>query len=449
MLLAASLLAALVVEVTAHGAVAGDDASDSTAFRAAIAAAVSGDTIHAGCGTWDLPRINSTTAVLIDARSNLTIDGDGECTVFRMAGGTHTGDYNVFYTRYSDHITFKDFYLDGNRSNIVSADEQTHGMVVMDSTYVTIHDVDFAHLYGDGVKLIANSRALQHDITVHDVTIDDTGRGGLGFFGSANVLVYNYTATNISDQGIDMEPSGVDGLLDVVIRDSYIGAPTQKGATALSLSGAAGQTETSNVRIEDTTIMGGIHGVRANNVTLYRVKIVAEYTPAIDFSRNYDNVIIYDCSISSYGDHNAIHASFVGGDGPSDWLILDTRITTWKGVALDFEAFDGPLTVSGLHVNTHIPSTGNGTAILLSNTQASPNFARVIIDDIHIESVKLGVVLSRNISSANINDVTIRGDITLTRSDSIGVTCVNDTGSDIAFTDNLTITANTRTSGCL
>lgn len=447
MMLTIPLLVVLaVVEVTTHGAVANDATSDSQAFRDAFAAAGSGDTVHAGAGTWDLPRIDTTTAVYVLNKTNVTFDGEGATTILKMAGGTHVGDYNAIFVNGGSGLIFKDFACDGNRSGIVSADEQTHCMVVQDTLNFNLHDATLSHAYGDGVKFNGDPITL-NTVAVTDVTCDDNGRSGLAFHGGGDIVITRFTATNISDQGIDIEPGGGVGLEGFTVLDSYIGTPTTPSVAALSLSGGtADGTSTTGILVRNTYVGGRISGVNAVGVTLDHVTVVADNDVALDFSREYQNVLIDHCAIASEWAAEAVHLSTDGVGQIANVTIRDTRITAQHGNAIFLESGPGGLIVDNVTIKAQSPFA-QGTGLYVATAVAAPpDLDSVTTTGLTVEGMRVGVAILAGEAAAPITNVVLAGTVTLsTTRATTGVVCANGTNPD--FT-GLIVTATTPSSGC-
>lgn len=433
-----------VVEVTAYGAVADDSVSDSQAFRDAFAAAGNGDTVHAGCGVWDLPKIDSLSAVYVTGETNVTFDGDGTCTVLKQAGGTHIGDYHVFNLYANTNLTFKDFVCDGNRSNIVSADEQTHCINLWDVNGFTMHDMQANHMWGDGIKVIGTSA----NVYIHDVTMDDNGRSGIAVHQVATMTIEDFVSTNISDSGIDTEPPAQHFISNFTVRRVDIGSPTTYGAAVFSLSRG------DNMAVYDSIIRGCVHGVQSYGVLLDHVTILATGAgggcDAVSFNDQTD-VTMNRVNIEARDARHGIHAASTTVDGngpPTNWNLNRVRITVTDGKALDFEnGGAGELTLTSLRIRSSHPSRHAGTGAYISNVYAETPMDNVSFVDLDITGMQYGMMVLRNFS-ANIVEVLAAGTITLASPVGVGVTCSNITGGSSFDRTGLITTAVTPNNGC-
>ncbi len=442
--LLAPLLGGATIEVTTYGAVANDATSDSAAFRSAFAAAGNGDIVHAGCGTWDLPRIDNQSAVYITGKTNVTFDGDGTCTSLKMAGGTHTGDYHIFHAYQNTGLTFKEFACNGNRSNIVSADEQTHCMNINEVIGFTAHDLTLSHAWGDGIKFIGDALTTTN-VWVYDIVMDDNGRSGLAFAGCGNCLIERITATNISDSGIDTEPPLPDMIDGFIVRDTFIDSPTSYGAAAFSLSNG------NNFEVYNTVINGGVHCSGSDNILLDHVTIRAagEGGGVTALSLNgIDDVTLNRVNIEATGIYNGISTASVGDSAkPTNWNLNNVKITVDSGRAFSLDGGGpGVMTLNSTHIRSSHPSRYAGLGLYASSTLVSPTMTGIVFNDVDITGVQYGITLVHGSGKANIS-VVANGNIALANPDGYGVYCANNGG--LTFDGvGLTIDANTSTFGC-
>ena len=435
------LLAAATIEVTTHGAVANDGNSDSVAFRAAFAAASAGDTVHAGAGTWDLPRIDNLSAVYLTGVSNITFDGEGATTILKMAGGTHVGDYNIFNIESSSLITLTDFACDGNRSNIVSADEQTHCIRVNEVAGFTAHDLVLSHAYGDGIKFIGNSTTMT-DVLVYDVTMDDNGRSGLAFAGCGDCLLVRITATNISDQGIDTEPPIADQIDGFTILDSYIGEPTSAGAAALTLSNGT------DFNVYDTIVDGPVHSSGGSFIYMDHVTIRATNGANAVTMNEATDVTMVRVAIEARDAYSGISTASVGtSTKPTRWTLTDVKITVDSGRAFSLDGGGpGVITITRPRIRSSHPSRYAGIGLYASSTLVTPAMTGIVFDDVDITGMGTGITISQGSGKAAMSAIA-DGTITLAYSGSTGTLCA-DNGGVTFDRSGLTITATTANNGC-
>ena len=438
------LLLAAVIEVTTHGAVADDATSDSAAFRSAFAAASAGDTVHAGCGVWDLPKIDNLSAVYLNGLNGITFDGDGTCTSLKMAGGTHVGDYHIFYVVGGSNWTFKDFACNGNRVNIVDADEQTHCLTINGVAGFTAHDLTLSHAWGDGIKFIGDSTTMT-DVWAYDIIMDDNGRSGLAFAGCGNCLVERITATNISDSGIDTEPPLPGMIVGFIVRDTYIGPPTSYGAAAFSLSNG------NNFEVYNTTIDGGVHCSGSDSILLDHVIIRAAGLGGgiTALSMNgIDDVVMNRVNIEASGVYSGITtASVLDSSKPTNWVLSNVKVTVDSGRAFSLDGGGpGVMTLNKIHVRSSHPSRYAGTGLYASSTIAAPPMTGLLFQDIDITGVQYGIILAQGFGKATMA-VTATGNINLDHVSGFGTFCDHNGG--LTFNQSgLVIDANTVTSGC-
>lgn len=421
----AALLLGATLEVTTYGAVANDATSDSAAFRAAFAAADVGDTVHAGCGTWDLPRVDNQSAVYLANMNGITFAGSGSCTSLKMAGGTHTGDYHVFHVYGGGTWTFRDFACNGNRSNIVSADEQTHCMNVNAVAGFVAYNLTLDHAYGDGIKFIGDATTMT-DVVLHDITMDDNGRSGFAFAGCGRCLMERITATNISDSGIDTEPPSPGMIDDFTVRDTFIGSPTSYGAAAFSMSNGT------NFKVYRTTIKGGVHCSGSNGILMDHVTInaVGAGGGITGLSLNsINNVTMNRVSIEVGGSFNGIHTGSVSDPAkPANWTLTDVKVTVESGRAFSLDGGGpGGIVLTRPHVRSVHPSRYPGLGLYARSTLTTPPVTGIVFTDVDITGVQYGITAVHGAGTANIS-ITASGVVTLGNANGYGSYCSSNGG---------------------
>lgn len=451
MLLGALLVGALI-DVTAHGAIADDGLSDTTAVQAAIDAAVSGDVVVFPSGTFFLTRAPAKRcAACLQSRTNITIRGAG-CGQARCGGGTPTviqgsigaltGDYHLIGIKDGSGIVVEDMEIDGRKASITSADEQTHAIEVWNTSDVTIRDVYVHDMWGDTAKFLGDVAGSPTRFTSTDTVHVGNGRSGFAFAGGSAVTITRMYAENISDQAVDLEPASSAGIDGLTIRDSELHSLT---AYALTLSG--GSTPTKNVLVQNTRITGGgIHAQLLEDAEVDNATILATNgsTNGIHLQHHIKRITIRDSAILARGSFDGVALAGIEGQTPETITVKRTRITVDNGTALSYVNGPGPVTVDGISVRGHVPPTNAGTGINVQQDLATPAMAGVAMTAVDVRGVKNGIVVQRSVSAATIS-ATFAGDVTLTTPSSVGTTCAGTVSPDRSA---LTVSATTANSGC-
>jgi parallel beta-helix repeat protein len=207
------------LDITSYGAIAADGKDDSAAIKAAIGAAVAGDTVRIPAGSFEIG-----SAVSAKSGVNLTGNGVGSSTL-KFIGNTSTSLLNLDGV---SNVALSGFTLDGNNSakasqgifsqnasklNLSNLAVQNLGATsgfaphgIYFSTNVTdstISNSAFANIgtgsqWGAGIRLGQGSSRNQ----ILANTIANTGRGGiLCDNGSTDLVIRNNTITGSGKSG--------------------------------------------------------------------------------------------------------------------------------------------------------------------------------------------------------------------------------------------------------
>jgi hypothetical protein len=166
------------IDVTAspHSAVADDGNDDRAAFDSAIAAAVASGgprVVKVPCGTFDLTITPSMGyAVMVSALDNLTIRGEGPCSVLKAKYASTAGPTNfwLLYLTGVSRVRVEDLTLDGNSTYLASGGEQLHLISSVDAG-MTVSGVQFRDSWGDAIKMASSAADYSFAIS----SIDDSG----------------------------------------------------------------------------------------------------------------------------------------------------------------------------------------------------------------------------------------------------------------------------------
>jgi len=160
-------------------------------------------------------------------QSNITLIGDGlEGTTIRMAPGTYDGNTHLIYIKKSFQVSFRDLTLDGNRQNASFPSEQNHCVEVWSSIQMRFERVRFRNCRGDGVRLMGVP--VQGDpwtelVWIENSRFEDNGRSGVAVQRAVrNLHIRNNTFERLSDQSIDVEPTGARSPTDIFIENNVI-----------------------------------------------------------------------------------------------------------------------------------------------------------------------------------------------------------------------------------
>jgi len=327
------------VNVVDFGAQGDDQLDDSEAFAAALKGlAVDGGTVHIPAGTY-LFRAGSRSSVGrgidIFRRSNVILEGEGiGQTILRMAPGfTYNAGTNVILVEQSSGITIRDLTVDGNRAAVTYNDEQSHGIDVHGSSNVRFERVLFTGMHSDGLRLLGllgSNLTWVEDIRIEECRFADNGRSGIAVQRAVRrVKILRNTFTQISDQSIDMEPSGGDP--NIAPRDFEISGNLffNTDPLGLTISGLSPEDPARNVIVTNNEFDGsGIFIFDAVDVRIEGNSIRSGYVWApIEMRKGTERVWVVDNDLDSRATESpAIELMFHTSRAPKNIYIIDNRI---------------------------------------------------------------------------------------------------------------------------
>lgn len=156
-----------IMESGAHPTATGvaNRAALVTATGLAIAAG-SGTKVYIPLGQFDIDitAAPSGTSIITFSGSGVVdsgVIGDGPGSILRTISTAPTGARNLVEINNSaSRVELSDFTIDGNRTGLISPDEQTHGIQPGNGTTgcknVHIHDMWFKNLHGDGIRSLGS-----------------------------------------------------------------------------------------------------------------------------------------------------------------------------------------------------------------------------------------------------------------------------------------------------
>lgn len=388
------------VNVRDFGARGDGQHDDTVAFDAALGAlGSSGGVLYVPAGTYILtPKSGRPYRALdLSRRTNITVSGDGfESSTIRMASGIHNrGDTHLVFLMESSWITIQHLTLDGNRQEAFFTDEQNHCAEVWSSVEVRFANVRFQNCRGDGIRLLGvpeTGDPWTELVTIEQSLFRDNGRSGVAVQrGVRNLHILNNTFERISDQSIDMEPSGAGSPTDVVIADNVIRHSTQTYAVAIGGIGGmdlAQRLRLVNNRVED----GAVIVYKANDVIIEGNTILGHpFNPPLRITHTVMHLQIIDNQIHGYagGDEGIVQIVALNGGYPSEVALRGNQIHASEGnsgiivrdalggIAIFGNEVQGAGGADGIHIESVAPqgSTRDGFSIVANKIS---NFNRGI-----------------------------------------------------------------------
>jgi hypothetical protein len=165
-------------------------------------------------------------------------------STLKIAPGSYvnSGDTHLIFLYRSAGITFRDIGFDGNRQNAAFPDEQSHCVETWSSSEVVFERVLFRNCWGDGIRLMglgSPGDPWTEGVTIQDSRFEDNGRSGIAVQrGVRDLKVLRNLFQRISDQSIDIEPTGSVSPTDVLIEDNVVHHST--GNWAIAIGGIGG-----------------------------------------------------------------------------------------------------------------------------------------------------------------------------------------------------------------
>ncbi len=179
-------------------------------------------------------RFRVENVVLIDAQSNLTIEGNDSIFMAMTDGSSQPVPFRNFRNRWprmrehveirrSRQIAIRDLAIVGpNSSGRYEPDlEAQAGFVVSASAGVTLDGVTVRGTFGDGVYIVGQSS----DVTITGCTLDRNGRQGVAVVAGRNITVTNCAISDTGRSAIDLEPARGQ-VQNVHITDNRVTNPT-------------------------------------------------------------------------------------------------------------------------------------------------------------------------------------------------------------------------------
>ena len=365
--------AGIQVNVRNYGAKGDGITDDTAAFNAALKATGIGvRTLFVPAGTYILrPTGGSPRGGLeLFTQADLTVKGEGSTkTTLRMAPAAYSGDTHLLLVEKSSRITISGLALDGNRLNASFSDEQNHCSEISRSKDVRFEAVLFRNCRGDGIRLIApltDADPWTERITVSGSRFEDNGRSGIAVQRGVRFLnILNNTFDRISDQSIDVEPTGSRPPTDILIEGNVIRHSSYTWAVAI---GGINSTEVShrltfrNNRVENGAVTFG----KADSVLIEGNTIIGDPRhSALRLARNITNLRVIDNDITGAGgEEGLVTVISYNGAYPSRVTIDGNRISATGGqTGIYFR--DALLGVNVLR--NQISGSGKATGISVSN----------------------------------------------------------------------------------
>jgi hypothetical protein len=243
----------------------GDGVSDD---RVSIQTAIDEAVAHRKAGIWfpaGIYRVSRTTvaggrwSLDLNGIQDFMVMGEGAKSVVKLVDVTPPGNWHVFILRNDcRRVVFKDLVIDGNRTALTNPDEQSHGIEVESGTEdLWIDGCILRECFGDGMRIVGAPGKHVKRLRIANSLFQANKRSGLAIqraLEQAIIANCSFDST-VTDQSIDIEPSGNDGPTDLVIQGCTINHTNQTPAVALS--GISGPDPLVRCKFSDNIVVGG------------------------------------------------------------------------------------------------------------------------------------------------------------------------------------------------
>lgn len=221
-----SMIENAAANVKDFGAVGDGVADDTVAIQAALDS--SANSVYFPSGTYLVKNATNTAAgdVLV-LPSNITLFGDGASSVIKLGAHTTEG-HRVLRVANQTNVVIRDICVDGDKANQTApADEQSHCVLILDSSNVSVQNCVLKNAKGDGVYWGGNANPGSTNILIDGCSFDGNVRQGISGVRGEYVRIVNNdianTTGNAPGAGIDLESNNFgDTLNEIVIANNNI-----------------------------------------------------------------------------------------------------------------------------------------------------------------------------------------------------------------------------------
>ena len=380
------------IDPTSYGAVVDDGRDDRVAVQAAID--VARRTARPVClpvGDLHIARKpgrgRGVVASLIIDGDGVELRGKGPRSRLVMLAGPDVERPNAWWllqvtgTRH----TLANFALDGTARG--RTHEQTHLVQVTGpASGIKLERLSLAipkqpdNRGGDCIRLLGEHDARVDGVSIVGVRGESCARSFVAFQRAvSNVQIYDSSSVVVSDQVIDMEPSGRGAIRDIRIRDcDFQRGPGAEGNWALSLAGADDAAE--DILVQSTTLDGGIFAYHVSHTTVRDCTITGGVTreALIHIVRGGEGVRILDNRLDRTGlPGDGIYLGHHHTSWPTDVILRGNHIRLrGDGIPIHGEPVVG-IDIDGNTIDCAGPTPNRNAAVTLRGNTAPISRVRV------------------------------------------------------------------------
>lgn len=390
--------------------------ADATNNAAAINSAILSASLDENAIVW-VPKgvfyIRRTSdSDIVTLLSDVYIDGEGE---IRFIGSLASSDTFMFKIGPgTSNVSIKNITLDGGRGSVTNTSEQNHiveinaGSTSANIEGIKFENVKFKNAVSDCIRMVGTDNAtnrVQYG-WVKNCTFDNCGRSGITIQRAVRYFdIIGNHFTNISDQFVDMEPSGVAPPNNIKIHDNTCVNTSDKVSLSIAGISDVDGRHAYNISVQGNTIIsGGVVVVYCNDVIFLNNVIIAGNQRGIDISRLCFNINITENTITSSA-KGIYLAATTNSQYPNSVVIEQNKIAMSGGNGIEMDGNND--TIIEDNIIKALSSSINGVAYRSTVTNDSDLDKRVLINENIIDGFTTGVNINaspNNISKCKIVD---------------------------------------------
>lgn len=392
---------------------AGDPGIDTSALADAVQQlhTAGGGVLQLEAGLYMVEKIDDQSCIEMKNVANIRVQGYSQTTV-KLAPRNSLGDCHIFHVWNSADISFNGFKIDGSRFDHTLIDEQSHGIQVTDSQNVTIEDMEFYQLYGDGIRLLgisSTSKPWTEEVSIRDSRFLENGRSGIAVQrGNRSVKISSNYFKGTSDQDIDFEPSGqANAPHDFRIVDNEIIHSTP--ALSVTLGGFNAEPA-KNIVFANNILSGGAVriGEVADSIISNNVIIGPSDNRVVDVVGSIKNLIISgNRIIANGGTEAAVRIATQGSASPSGIICCNNDIECKK-------ALDGILIYSADKVSVignRLKGFGTNSGVKVRAVTANQVVYGLLISSNAISNFLRGGHVNISAAGAKVSELAFTGNV--------------------------------------
>lgn len=340
---------------------------------------------------------NGVDAWCLNVPSNVSIEGAGRGTTLKTADGEANFYGRIFRVWGKENVAIRNLRLDGNKANNNPLYEQSHNIIVWESTDVLVEDVETVDATGDGI-IIGGTSVISQRVHLNRIKGSGNLRNPVTVNEAADVWINESDLTVPSGSGgqaIDSEPDDLDGYDNLWIANCKLKHEDADGY-ALSTGGKAGYPRR-NVHVIGTEFDGSIYIYENDGLWFDRCFGTMDHIEAIGAS---NRVTLRDTQFAFGSTAQGLNLKHSSGLGtPTNWALIDNdwTITTAGAAVCAVWGADGFTMRGGRYIGT------GGVYDVGVDLHATRSMKDIVIDGPYFEGLRYGVLAYKDDSNTITN----------------------------------------------